>query len=85
MNCALNFVPCLSSRASNYIAPILIANVGSARACASWFQCSGTASIPVCMSDATECHHLHYDTLGFEENTDLKALCSPHHRAQHGL
>jgi hypothetical protein len=37
-----------------------------------------------CARQATECHHLHYETLGFEENYDLEALCSDHHRARHG-
>jgi hypothetical protein len=40
---------------------------------------------PGCSSCAHECHHLHYETLGFEENCDLEALCSHHHRARHGL
>jgi hypothetical protein len=39
---------------------------------------------PGCANHASECHHLHYETLGFEENTDLEALCAPHHRARHG-
>jgi hypothetical protein len=38
---------------------------------------------PGCEDYATDCHHLHYDTLGFEENADLEALCRMHHRAQH--
>ena len=40
---------------------------------------------PGCAQPADECHHLHYETLGLEENADLEALCSPHHRARHGL
>jgi hypothetical protein len=39
---------------------------------------------PGCARQASECHHLHYETLGFEENCDLEALCSDHHRARHG-
>jgi hypothetical protein len=38
---------------------------------------------PGCVEHADECHHLHYDTLGLEENSDLEALCWRHHRARH--
>src|SRR5262249_22509084 len=38
---------------------------------------------PGCKRSATACHHKHYDTLGFEENSDLEALCSHHHQARH--
>src|SRR5262245_44848353 len=38
---------------------------------------------PGCKGSATACHHKHYDTLGFEENDDLKALCFRHHVARH--
>ena len=40
---------------------------------------------PGCKAKAAECHHLHYDTFGFEENADLEALCRPHHEVRHGL
>jgi hypothetical protein len=39
---------------------------------------------PGCTAQAEDCHHLHYDTLGFEENCDLEALCHRHHEARHG-
>lgn len=32
---------------------------------------------------ALQCHHRHYETLGFEEITDLEALCERCHRARH--
>src|SRR5262245_24050257 len=38
---------------------------------------------PGCKRLATACHHKHYDTLGFEENDDLEALCLRHHQARH--
>jgi hypothetical protein len=38
---------------------------------------------PGCKRSATACHHKHYDTLGFEENADLEALCVRHHQARH--
>src|SRR5215471_922706 len=38
---------------------------------------------PGCKDLATACHHKHYDTLGFEENSDLEALCSRHRQARH--
>jgi hypothetical protein len=38
-----------------------------------------------CSQHAEDCHHLHYETVGFENNADLEALCRPHHRARHGL
>jgi hypothetical protein len=38
---------------------------------------------PGCDEPATECHHLHYDSVGHESNDDLEALCSDHHRARH--
>ena len=37
-----------------------------------------------CAAAADECHHLHYNRVGVEENSDLEALCSRHHRARHG-
>jgi hypothetical protein len=39
---------------------------------------------PDCSQHAENCHHLHYDSLGFEENYDLEALCRHHHRVRHG-
>jgi hypothetical protein len=33
---------------------------------------------------AQDCHHLHYQTHGFEENCDLEALCRRHHQVRHG-
>jgi hypothetical protein len=38
---------------------------------------------PGCTAQASHCHHLHYDNVGFEENCDLEALCEPHHKARH--
>jgi hypothetical protein len=38
---------------------------------------------PGCQAEATECHHKHYGTLGFEENCDLEALCRDHHEMRH--
>jgi len=38
---------------------------------------------PDCKRSATACHHMRYDTLGFEENSDLEALCFRHHQARH--
>jgi hypothetical protein len=38
---------------------------------------------PGCKRSATACHHQHYNTLGFEENSDLEALCFRHHVARH--
>jgi hypothetical protein len=40
---------------------------------------------PGCERNATDCHHLHYGTLYFEENCDLEALCHPHHEAREGF
>ena len=40
---------------------------------------------PGCAQPADECHHLHYETVGFEHNADLDALCSLHHQARHGI
>jgi hypothetical protein len=39
---------------------------------------------PGCNSDASECHHLHYDNVGLETNADLEALCRYHHLMRHG-
>jgi hypothetical protein len=44
----------------------------------------GRCEYPRCTAWAQECHHLHYETLGFEENTDLEAVCSDHHDVRHG-
>jgi hypothetical protein len=38
---------------------------------------------PDCKRSATACHHKHYNSLGFEENNDLEALCVRHHVARH--
>jgi hypothetical protein len=38
---------------------------------------------PGCTAQATDCHHFHYDTLGFEENCDLEASCH-HYEVRHG-
>jgi hypothetical protein len=38
-----------------------------------------------CSQPDHECHHLHYETVGFETNADLEALCSRHHRARHSI
>lgn len=37
-----------------------------------------------CGEPATDCHHLHYNTLGFEELDDVRMLCRSCHRARHG-
>jgi len=36
-----------------------------------------------CGAPAQELHHLHYDSYGFEELDDVRALCGDCHRAQH--
>jgi hypothetical protein len=46
---------------------------------------AGRCEYPDCTQHAENCHHLHYETLGFEENADLEALCRLHHQARHGL
>jgi hypothetical protein len=37
-----------------------------------------------CGQRATDVHHKHYQTLGFERDGDLEALCEDCHRAAHG-
>lgn len=46
---------------------------------------NGRCEYPGCQAMAENCHHLHYRTLGLEENGDLEALCRRHHEARHGL
>jgi hypothetical protein len=36
-----------------------------------------------CEANAQDCHHPHYDTLGFEELVDVRALCRKCHKDQH--
>lgn len=38
---------------------------------------------PGCEAAAENCHHLHYDTLGYEELDDVRALCRKCHAALH--
>ena len=45
----------------------------------------GRCEFPGCKAMASECHHLHCRTFGFEENEDLGALCRRHHEMRHGL
>jgi hypothetical protein len=44
---------------------------------------NGHCEYPGCTAIAAECHHRHYSNVGFEENTDLEALCRDHHEARH--
>jgi hypothetical protein len=44
----------------------------------------GRCEYPDCDALVDDCHHLHYWTIGFEENCDLEALCHRHHEARHG-
>jgi hypothetical protein len=37
-----------------------------------------------CDAWAKDLHHVHYDTYGFEELDDVRALCRSCHRARHG-
>jgi hypothetical protein len=46
--------------------------------------CNRKCEAPGCNNAASDCHHLHYDTLGFEEIDDVRMLCRECHDAQHG-
>src|SRR5262249_11610338 len=46
--------------------------------------CDWKCEAPGCNNVATDCHHLHYDTLGLEETADVRRLCRACHDAQHG-
>jgi len=40
---------------------------------------------PGCEAPAENCHHLHYNTLGYEELEDVRALCRERHATLHGM
>ena len=46
-------------------------------ACQSKCECEGG-----CVREATQVHHLHYDTLGNESMADLQPLCSKCHMSK---
>jgi hypothetical protein len=48
------------------------------------YLCGRKCEAPGCSSPSLDCHHLHYDTLGFEEIDDVRMLCRECHDAQHG-
>lgn len=39
--------------------------------------------VALCSSEDTEVHHLHYNSLGREKQSDVKVLCSTHHGQTH--
>jgi hypothetical protein len=48
-------------------------------------RAGGVCEEPGCEAPATQVHHLTYDRLAAERNSDLMAVCRKHHEEFHGL